>query len=46
MKYIKPEFDVTVYEVEDVITASDNPSVGFGSEDPNPGTDYDTNWFG
>ena len=34
MKYIKPEFDVTIYEVEDVITVSigDYPAEG-GDED-------------
>ena len=40
MKYIKPDFDVTVYEVEDVITLS------FDSNEPDaPGTN-DTGWFG
>ena len=47
MKYIKPEFDVTVYEVEDVITTSGGgDNLGFSKEDPNPGTGNDTNWFG
>lgn len=38
MKYIKPEFDVTVYEVEDVITLS-FPEEDY-EEDPNEP------WFG
>lgn len=25
MKYVKPDFEVTIYEIEDVITTSGNP---------------------
>lgn len=37
-EYVTPDFDVTVYEVEDVITAS----VNIDKDDPNEGGD----WFG
>lgn len=37
--YIKPDFDITIYEVEDIITASGNPNIG--PDDPD-GED----WFG
>lgn len=42
-KYIKPDFDVTIYEIEDLITASGVPSedVTIGPSDPD-GED----WFG
>lgn len=40
-KYETPEFDVTIYDVEDVITAS-SPGIDFGEEDPNG----DEGWFG
>ena len=36
-KYLKPDFDVTVYEVEDIITLS------IGDFDPDDGEDK---WFG
>jgi hypothetical protein len=40
MKYVKPEFDVTIYEIEDVITLS----VDEGEVDPPaPGGD---DWHG
>ena len=38
MKYTKPDFDVTIYEVEDVITAS------FVDKDPDSGTGDDLGW--
>ncbi len=38
MKYITPDFDVTVYEIEDVITLS----IGDGNLDGGTGTD----WYG
>ena len=41
-KYETPEFDVTIYEVEDVITASSPGNLEFGKDDPNQGGD----WFG
>ena len=36
-KYLTPDFDVTIYEVEDIITTSGNPSedVTIGTTDPN-----------
>lgn len=34
-EYIKPDFDVTIYEVEDVITASSPGNLEFGKDDPN-----------
>ena len=37
MKYLTPDFDVTVYEIEDVITLS------YTGDDPNPG---DETWYG
>ena len=37
-KYMTPDFDVTVYEIEDVITLS------FGNADPN--TETDNQWWG
>ena len=37
-EYITPDFDVTIYEVEDVITAS----VNIDKDDPNEGGE----WFG
>ena len=40
-KYITPDFDVTIYEVEDVITAS-SPDIEIGNDDPNG----DEGWFG
>ncbi len=39
-EYLTPDFDVTIYEVEDVITAS---NIQIGKNDPN-GNDDD--WFG
>ncbi len=39
-KYATPDFDVTIYEIEDLITASGNPDIG--TSDPNEGGD----WFG
>lgn len=36
-EYLTPDFDVTVYEVEDIITLSIGPT------DPNPGDDA---WWG
>ena len=41
-EYIKPDFDVTIYEVEDVITASSPGNLEFGKDDP----DGDEGWFG
>ena len=43
--YIKPDFDVTIYEVEDILTASGNTTdedMTIGPSDPNEGGD----WFG
>lgn len=43
--YETPDFDVTIYEVEDILTTSGNPTdedVTFGPSDPNEGGD----WFG
>ncbi len=42
--YIKPDFDVTIYEVEDILTTSANSGeqVTVGPSDPNEGGD----WFG
>ena len=31
-KYIPPDFDITIFEIEDIITAS---SPTFGDQDPN-----------
>ena len=41
-EYMTPDFDVTIYEVNDEITAS-SPDVEIGKNDPN-GNDDD--WFG
>lgn len=38
-KYITPDFDVTIYEIEDVITDSTG-SINIGVDDP----DGDSNW--
>ena len=38
MKYMTPDFDVTVYEIEDVITLS------YGDQDPNGGSGE--GWWG
>lgn len=40
-KYENPDFDVTIYEIEDIITAS-SPVIDFGKDDPDGGGD----WFG
>ena len=40
--YETPDFNVTIYEVEDVITASSPGNVEVGEKDPNEGGD----WFG
>ncbi len=43
--YLTPDFDVTIYDVEDLITADASVTggdVGFGKDDPNEGGD----WFG
>lgn len=37
-KYISPDFDVTIYEIEDIITLS------MGDKDPNGGDGSD--WWG
>ena len=39
-KYATPDFDVTIYEIKDLITASANHDIG--TSDPNEGGD----WFG
>jgi hypothetical protein len=44
MKYIKPEFDVTIYEVEDILTASEGttaPDLGYGEGAEGGDTDWD-----
>ena len=41
-EYITPNFDVTIYDIKEIITAS-APDVEFGKDDPN-GNDDD--WFG
>ena len=41
-KYETPDFDITIYEVEDVITASSPGNLEFGNDDPNG----DEGWFG
>lgn len=42
-EYVKPEFDVIIYEVEDVITASGVlGDIEIGKDDP----DGDEGWFG
>lgn len=40
-EYSKPDFDVTIYKFEDVITASGDPNLEFGTEDPDGG-----DWWG
>lgn len=41
--YETPEFDVTIYEVEDILTASGNPGdLEIDKDDPNG----DEGWFG
>ena len=44
MKYIKPEFDVTIYEVEDILTESpvspETTTGTFTDEDPD-GNDFE-----
>lgn len=40
-EYLTPDFDVTVYEIEDVITAS---GVQIGGNDPD--TDTGSDWWG
>lgn len=40
-EYLTPDFDVTVYEIEDVITAS---GVTIGGNDPD--TDTGSDWWG
>ena len=44
-KYTTPDFDVTIYEVEDILTASGggNDDVTIGTTDPNGNDDE---WFG
>ena len=44
-KYITPEFDVTIYEFDDEITANESytgDDLEFGKDDPNG----DEGWFG
>ena len=44
-KYITPEFDVTVYELDDEIAVNESytgDDLEFGKDDPNEGGD----WFG
>lgn len=38
-EYLTPDFDVTVYEIEDIITIS-----GFGKEDPDDNGSGDAWW--
>ena len=40
MKYMTPDFDVTVYEIEDVITLS------FGGSDPDTDGGIGDGWWG
>ncbi len=39
-EYVTPDFDVTVYEIEDVITLS------IGGYDPDKNTNDDSGWWG
>ena len=41
-KYETPDFDVTIYEVEDVFTTSSTGNLEIGKNDPNG----DEGWFG
>lgn len=38
-KYIKPDFAVTIYEIDDVITASGDP-IDIDTSDPDGGGDW------
>lgn len=40
-KYESPDFNVIIYEIDDIITSS-SPTVDFGKDDPDGGGD----WFG
>lgn len=40
MRYIKPEFDVTIYEVEDILTESNGDDL-FTDDDPDKGNSGD-----
>ena len=40
--YETPDFDVTIYEVEDVITASSPGNLEIGNDDP----DDNEGWYG
>lgn len=41
-KYETPDFDVTIYEVDNIITTSSPGNLEFGKDDPNG----DEDWFG
>lgn len=38
-EYLTPDFDITVYEIEDVITAS-SPEIGGNDPDPDTGNQW------